>query len=343
MVPPPRDERHVIAGSEECLTTRIETGREPSAMLPADFKRLLFDLDGVCYLRGTPIAGVADAIAAVETAGASVVYVTNNSHDMRTGFAERLASAGIRADPDQIVTSSIAAAELLGMPGPSGVAPLNVDDQVAVMGGPGISQAVADAGYGAIDVEAAAMKSGQRATKALVVGIDLSLSYGRLASAARIVRGGSRFIATNTDSTFPTETGLEPGAGSLVAAVAVASGIDPEPEIAGKPEEGLAIAVRRIIGAGPAMMIGDRIETDIEFATRWGFASALVLSGVAIVDDLARATVLPEFVAADVAELFANPVSIDPGDNDNFVASGGEPGLRRAVSEALPVRSGASR
>ncbi|RIK05756.1 MAG: hypothetical protein DCC49_12150 [Acidobacteria bacterium] len=304
-----------------------------SAELPA---RILIDIDGVCYLRGTRIDGAAEAVTRLCSEGRSVVYVTNNSWGLPSTYAETLRALGFPAGHDQVVTSSMAAASLLLEGDPASRRPgLARGALVGAMGGPGLVSALDDAGFEPSGVDEL---DGVPADDvgAVVVGVDRDLSYARVSQAARLVRGGSWFLATNTDATFPTESGLLPGAGSIVGAVSIASGVDPT--VAGKPEAGLAKAAASVVGVGPGLVIGDRIETDMAFARRNGHLAGLVLTGVSAVEDLASAEYLPDLVANDMAELVESPVRIELDDHGAPVAVSGGESLRRAIGEALGAR-----
>jgi glycerol 3-phosphatase-2 len=131
----------------------------------------------------------------------------------------------------------------------------------------------------------------------VVVGRSLQLDFAQLAAAARAIRDGARFVATNTDATFPTPHGPEPGAGALIAYLQVGSGR--HPEVAGKPEQPMADLVRSRFG-WPDVVVGDRAETDGAFATRVGAPFALVLTGVTRREDL-PVRPQPAVVAEDLA------------------------------------------
>ncbi len=139
------------------------------------------------------------------------------------------------------------------------------------------------------------------AVDAVLVGLDWHLSYDRLRFATQAIAGGARFIATNTDPTYPTENGFYPGAGAIVASVAAATGV--EPIVAGKPHEAQAGLVRARFG-GDGIMVGDRPETDGAFAVALGYRFGLVLSGVAAESDL-PVEPTPDVVARDLRSLVA--------------------------------------
>ncbi len=252
-------------------------------------RTVLCDLDGVIWLGREPIPGSRDAVARLRASGRRVVFVTNNSVDRLEDHIAALRNIGIRADGD-IVSSSIAAAHLI-VPG----------ERVLVTGGPGVAQAVERKG-GLVVVNDGIVDRGS--FDAVIVGLHRDFDYARLAAASRALRDGARLIATNSDSTYPTPQGLEPGGGSIVAAVAVAG--ERLPTFAGKPHQPMAAAIAALIGedfdAATTVMVGDRPETDGLMAKRLGCAFALVRTGVlqtgqAVDDDIP--------VAADLADLAA--------------------------------------
>lgn len=239
----------------------------------------LLDLDGVVWLAHQPIAGVAEGIARLRGAGERVLFVTNASMSPVGMLEAALAAIGIPADGD-VVTSAMAAANLLA-PGARAV----------VCGGPGVVAALTARGVEVVE-------SGP--VDAVVVGLTQDLTYDLLLRASTAVRDGARFIATNTDPTYPTPAGLTPGGGSIVAAVATAAGM--EPEVAGKPHPPMAALVRSVVGDGPHVMVGDQAATDLAFGRVLGARTALVLSGITTEADLPLDPP-PDVVAADVGAL----------------------------------------
>ena len=246
------------------------------------------DLDGVVWRGETPIPGSAAAIARLRSAGLRVVFLTNNSSGRVQDNVERLAAAGVAADPDDLVTSAQAAAALLARDADASAdAP-----RVLACAGPGVIEALRARGFAPVDALPAV---------AVVVGWHRDFDFERLRTAADGVRSGARFVATNLDPTYPAAHGLLPGAGSLVAAVATAGGR--RPEVAGKPEPAMAALVRERYGA-PVVMIGDRPSTDGAFAAALGVPFALVLSGIAgTAGEEPVPDPAPAFVAADLAAL----------------------------------------
>jgi 4-nitrophenyl phosphatase len=268
---------------------------------------LLVDLDGVVYRGAEPVPGVAALLAERAAAGDDVVYVTNNSMHYRADYVTRLASMGAPVAADRVVSSPRATALYLAEREP-GIR------RVLTVGASGLDRELRDVG---LDVVAAAHVAERMAKEgldgwaaagrpdAVVTGLDPQLTYLRIAAAADCIRAGARFIATNRDPVYPTERGLRPGAGSVVAAIEVASGVSPL--VIGKPEPLLLVEAAHAVGADPAsaVVIGDGLGTDIAAARAVGARSVLILTGVS---SRAEADVLaeelrPTAVAADAAEL----------------------------------------
>jgi 4-nitrophenyl phosphatase len=245
---------------------------------------VLCDLDGVVWLAHRPIAGSAEAIARLRSAGATVLFVTNNSADTIARQEAALEHVGVPAS-GAVLTSSMAAAHLV-QPG----------ERVLVVGGPGIFEALAARGVVAVDAHEHADPAG---FDAVMAGIDRRFTYDVLQVASSAVRAGARLVGTNDDATFPTATGLIPGGGSLLAAIATAAGV--RPVVAGKPYAPMAALVRELHGAAVdgAWVVGDRPDTDGRFARTLGCRFALVLSGVTT--EAEGADPPGDLVAADLA------------------------------------------
>lgn len=242
---------------------------------------IVCDLDGVIY-RGTEgVPGAAAALEALELAGYDLVFCTNNSSRTPDQTAQRISGiTEYQARGEQVISSAQAAATLL-----------RAGTRAFVLGGEGIRSALVEVG---VDVTT----EWERAD-AVVAGIDLELSYGRLADATRAVRGGARLIATNTDATFPSENGLLPGAGSLIAALETATGSTAE--IAGKPHAPMQKLIAERVTKSPVWVVGDRPETDLAMAEARGWHKVLVLSGVTSTAD--GVTPEPDMVLDSLADL----------------------------------------
>jgi HAD superfamily hydrolase (TIGR01450 family) len=247
------------------------------------------DLDGVVWLGGVPIPGSVEAIMRLRNAGCRVVFVTNSSAPTIAEHTVALANIGVAADGD-VISSAIASTELLH-PG----------ERVLVSGGAGVAEAVTRAGATPIDgLDAAAVADG---VDVVVAGLHRSFDYERLRLATAAIRAGARFVATNRDPLFPTPDGPIPGGGSIVAAIATASGV--EPEVVGKPQQPMVRAVHRLLGGDSAtlrrrlVVVGDQLSTDGRFAAALGCRFGLVRTGNT--PPGAAADPAPDFDALDLA------------------------------------------
>jgi len=227
---------------------------------------IVCDLDGVVWRGEASIAGSAAAIGTLRAAGARIAFLTNNSSQRVGDVVGKLARAGISAAPDSVLSSAQAAAALLA-------AEVSPGARVLVCAGAGVTEAVAAAGFTPIandrDLDAP--------VAAVVCGFHREFDFARLDRAATAVRAGARFVATNLDPTYPGEHHVLPGAGSLVAAIATASGT--RPEVAGKPFAPTVALVRGRLGPD-GVMVGDRPSTDGKLADALGWPFAMVLSGI---------------------------------------------------------------
>ncbi|MDP9070352.1 MAG: HAD-IIA family hydrolase [Actinomycetota bacterium] len=236
------------------------------------------DLDGVLWTGEEPIDGSAEAVGELRGRGERVIFLTNNSSQPVRDYVAKLEEMGVPAEPDDVVTSAQAAAMLLD----EGATAL-------VCAGVGVEEALRDRGVRTV-------REGE--ADAVVVGWHREFDYERLTAAASAVAGGARLIGTNDDATYPLPGGERlPGGGALLAAVAYASGA--EPEVAGKPNQPMADLVAERVGKVD-VVVGDRPTTDGLLAHRLDARFVLVLSGVTDEDQLPGDPV-PDEVAADLA------------------------------------------
>ena len=229
----------------------------------------VLDLDGVVWLGDQPISGAAEAVAQLQHSGEAVAFVTNNSFTPRASVIEKLARHRIDAG-DLLFTSAMAAASIID-PG----------TRVMVCAGPGVLEELRQRGCETIDASDAAAPGW--GAEVVVVGFHRTFDYQRMRVASTAVRDGARLVGTNTDSTYPTPDGPIPGAGSILASIVIASGV--QPDLAGKPHAPMARLVRAVLGED-GIVVGDRADTDGAFAVTLGYRFGLVLSGVTSVDDL---------------------------------------------------------
>lgn len=257
---------------------------EPPRCLADAYAGVVLDLDGVVYLAAQPVPGAAETIAALHERGVAVAYATNNAARTRAEVAAQLVDMGIAATPDEVVTSSLAAAAMIA-PG----------TRCLVIGTEGLREPLRDRGCVLVDEPGDA--------DAVVVGLTYQLVWDDLRRATLALHRGARFVGTNADPTFPAPEGPWPGNGAILAALAAASGRSPE--IAGKPELPLFRAAAALLPEGPLLMVGDRPETDLVGARRLGWDTALVLTGVTTREAAAALDPQPTYVLDDLRGLLA--------------------------------------
>jgi HAD superfamily hydrolase (TIGR01450 family) len=279
------------------------------------YDALLLDLDGTLF-RGHD--AIPEAVTALAAAPERLVYVTNNASRGAPDVAAHLRALGYPVTGDDVVTSAQAAARLLAerLP-PAG-------RSVLVVGTDALAAEVAALGFRPV-------RSAVEQPVAVIQGHSPETAWPILAEASYAIRGGALWVAANTDATLPTERGLAPGNGAMVAALRAATGV--EPLVAGKPYPPLLRAALRQAGDPPRpLVVGDRLDTDIEGANRIGVDSLLVLTGVSTLDDLRAAprSQHPTYVAATMAGLDAPPrryrPEADPADADADPADVGRAG-----------------
>ena len=248
------------------MTEGLQGLRPRGSQEPLDtaYDVALLDLDGVVYLGGTAIPGAAEALRKADAAGMRLAYVTNNAFRTPAAIAALLTGFGAPASPQDVVTSAQAAARLLAERLPAGA-------PVLVIGGSGLRMALRERGLRPVSTAA-------DQPKAVVQGYSPDVSYSMLAEGGLAVAAGALFVASNGDLTLPSRRGRQPGNGALIQVVATATGV--QPLVAGKPEPPLHRESVLRTGARHPLVVGDRLDTDIEGAHRVGTDSMLVLTGV---------------------------------------------------------------
>ncbi|ABG92768.1 possible phosphatase [Rhodococcus jostii RHA1] len=250
------------------------------------YDALLLDLDGTLYQGPQEIPGAREALAAGEQ---SCYYVTNNASRSPGEVAEHLTELGFDADESTVVTSSQSAARLLA----ENVAP---DSPVLIVGTEALAGEVRNVGLRPV-------RSFEDAPAAVVQGHSPTTDWAILAEATLAIRADAVWVAANLDSTLPTERGLVLGNGSMVAALRTAS--SREPLVAGKPAAPLMEDAMRRSGCARPLVVGDRLDTDIEGANNVGLDSLLVLTGVSTAVDVLRAAPeqRPTYLASELDAL----------------------------------------
>ncbi|MGS0684666.1 HAD-IIA family hydrolase [Nakamurella sp. GG22] len=241
--------------------------------LAESYDALLLDLDGTIYLGGQPIDHVAPALARAKQQGARSVFVTNNASRPPAEVAGALAGMGVPAEPEDVLTSPQAAAVMLTDRHPAGT-------KVLVVGAPWLVESVREAGLEPV-------RLASEGPAAVVQGHSPDTGWRELAEACIALRAGADWVACNIDSTLPTDRGLLPGNGAMVAALVAATGL--KPRVAGKPESPLLDAAVRLVGSERPLVVGDRLDTDIACAVAGNTPSLLVFTGVSTAADLLAA------------------------------------------------------
>ena len=249
-------------------------------------RHLIIDMDGVLYRGNAPQPGVGEWLDFLRAQRIRFLLATNNSTRTPQQYVEKLGAMRVRISPGEVLTSAQATAAYLQtvlLPGAA----------VYAIGMDGLHTALAEAGFVERDQDVAVV----------VVGMDAGFTLQKASTATLLIRAGARFVGTNPDRTFPSERGILPGNGALLAMIEAAT--DVCPTIIGKPEPALYRTALRRLGAEPSTtaVVGDRLETDILGAQRLGLFSLLVLSGVTDRQLLASSEIQPDLVFEDVAEL----------------------------------------
>lgn len=272
------------------------------------YEGLILDLDGVVYRGDQAIPGAREAIAALRERGRRIVFLTNNSARTPERVAEKLAGVGVPAGPEEVVTSAQAAAGLVSrLVGPGATA--------FVVGEEGVRSALSAAGVEIVDGDPARVD-------VVLVGWDREVDYDKLRRASVLVQRGARLVATNGDASYPAPRGeLWPGAGALLAAVQTATGV--RAEVAGKPHPPLFEEAVSRAGTRRALVVGDRVDTDVEGAVRAGLDAALVLTGAHTEADLLDAAEIPAAILEDLGDLLGRRLAVrvrpaGPGDRDGI-------------------------
>ncbi|MEU6482339.1 HAD hydrolase-like protein [Streptomyces sp. NPDC047017] len=291
------------------MSQGVRTRPEGSGQaLSEAYDTALLDLDGVVYAGGAAIAHAVDSLAAARSGGMHLAYVTNNALRTPDAVAGHLTELGIRARASDVVTSAQAAARLIADQVPQGA-------RVLVIGGEGLRVALRERGLEPVDSaddDPAAVAQGYG-------GPDLP--WGRFAEACYAIHRGVPWFASNTDLTIPSGRGIAPGNGAAVEVVRIATGA--EPQVAGKPLPPMHRETILRTGAERPLVVGDRLDTDIEGAFNGGVDSLLVLTGVTDGPGLLAAPPQhrPTYVDADLRGLLTGQPEIAQ-EGDGFRCGG---------------------
>ncbi|MFQ5409347.1 MAG: HAD-IIA family hydrolase [Anaerolineales bacterium] len=257
-----------------------------NAAVIAQYRAFIVDMDGVLWTGDTPLPGLRAFFAALRRTGRKFVLATNNATRTAAQYVERAAGFGVELARTEIITSAEATARAIADESGAGT-------RVFCIGEVGLAEALV--------AERLALHNDD--VRYVIVGMDRSVDWSKLATAALNIRAGARFIGTNPDVSFPTERGIVPGNGAILAALEAATGVSPR--IIGKPEPVLyEQALARMCAAREeTLVIGDRLDTDIAGAIRAGLSSLLVLTGITSPAMVAAGAVKPTHVLPALADL----------------------------------------
>jgi 4-nitrophenyl phosphatase len=249
---------------------------------------LIIDMDGVLYRGNEVIPGTGDFVRFLRQRGIGFVLATNNSTRTPTQYVHKLAGMGVTIHADEVLTSAQATAGYLASIAQPG-------SRVFMVGMDGLEMALRLAGFTLVEDDA----------EFVVAGMDFTICYERLAQATLLIRAGAPFIGTNPDRTFPSERGIIPGAGALLAFLEASTSV--MPTVIGKPGTAMMKQALARMHADPTTtaVLGDRLETDILAGQRAGLPTLLVLSGITDRAMLAESEILPDLVFRDVGHLHA--------------------------------------
>ncbi|MEU5822282.1 HAD-IIA family hydrolase [Streptomyces sp. NPDC047803] len=270
-------------------TSRTRPSGSGTALSEA-YDTALLDLDGVVYAGGHAIDHAVEALGTARDGGMHLAYVTNNALRTPAAVAEHLTELGVPAEASDVITSAQAVSRLVADQLPAGA-------RVLVIGGEGLRVALRERGLEPVE-------SADDDPVAVVQGYGgPDMAWGRFAEASYAINRGLPWFASNTDLTIPSARGIAPGNGAAVEVVRIATGA--EPQVAGKPLPPMHRETVLRTGAERPLVVGDRLDTDIEGAFNGGVDSLLVLTGVT--DAAQLVTAVPEhrptYIDADLRGL----------------------------------------
>lgn len=253
------------------------------------YRGWLFDLDGTVYLGERLIPGAGEVVAELRRAGRRVAFLSNKPLQTRGDYALKLTRLGVPAAPDDVINSSLVLARHLRA--------LDPGAPVFVIGEPPMIAEMRAHGFEVRDDER---------VRWVVIAFDRTFTYAKLNTALQAVKGGARLIATNPDRTCPVEGGEIPDCAGMIAAVEAVTGKRVE-AVVGKPSPIiLEVALAALgVSAAEAVMVGDRLETDITMGRRLGLGTILVLSGITRPGDPRIAALAPDHVLGSIREILS--------------------------------------
>jgi glycerol-1-phosphatase len=261
----------------------------PLSPLLDDYDNVLLDLDGCVWIGSSCTRGAPEAVAQLRAAGKGLAFLTNDSRRSPEEYVRKLWSLGLRASLEEVVTVGGAIQHLLAERG-SG-------KRTYVIGSAAVFRHVADSGQWIINGTA-----GESDAETVIIAGHDAFNFAELRAATQATLGGAEMIAAGRDRTFPTEDGLSPGTGAIVAALEYAT--QRTAQIVGKPEPQIFRTALDRLPGGRTLVIGDRLDSDLAGAAAAGLEGAIVLTGVTSREQAAAATdPAPVAVADDLQSL----------------------------------------
>lgn len=256
-------------------------------MTSRDYDATILDLDGTVYLGDNLIDGAETTVRTLREAGIEVMFLTNKAIARRQDYAEKLTRLGIPTDTDQVINSGWVTARYIKQQYPEQTAFVIGEDPLVEE-------------FDTVGIPTRTETSGDL----LVASMDREFTYQKLELALETVDEETPFLATNPDRTCPTENGAIPDAAAMIGAVEGVTGQSVD-EVLGKPSASMLEVVldKLNLGAENCLMVGDRLETDIEMGARTGMDTALVLTGVTDKSAVTDSTVTPDYVLESIGEL----------------------------------------
>lgn len=251
-----------------------------------EIRALILDMDGVLWRGSQPVGDLPSIFLKISQSGLKTAFATNNTTRTVTEYVDIFRTFGVDVHPQQVITSGIATGLYLRRH-------YSGEKEIFIIGESGLVRTLSSFGF----------MHGTRDPKAVVVGLDRKLTYDDLRVATKLINSGCEFIGTNPDPTLPTAEGAIPGTGAILAAIHAATSVTPR--IMGKPYPELFLIALERLGTKPeeALVIGDRIETDIAGGIAVHCPTALVLSGVTTVEQASVSPYSPTFISRDLASL----------------------------------------
>ncbi len=258
-----------------------------------NIRALILDMDGVLWRQNQPIGDLPAIFSLIKNHPLKVTLATNNASLSINQYLEKLNKFGVSLTPEEIINSSQVMAQYLKQRFPNG-------GNIYIIGEQGLRDMLTGKEF----------RFSEDYVQAVIVGMDLGLSYEKLCRATLLIRSGAAFLATNADVTFPTPQGLVPGVGAVLACLEVASNV--KPHVVGKPAPLIYEIAMNRMGVCPeeTLVVGDRLETDIAGAQKLGCHTALVLSGVTELTAAQKWIPAPDLIAKDLTNVLDDLVNI---------------------------------